>query len=78
MIHLVSEKRGISITFMQSPDTQPAPSPLPFPRPKISLLDLKPAPDHITDLEARNKFVADQLGMTVTEMKAYLASLPRR
>ncbi|HBJ86056.1 MAG TPA: hypothetical protein DDZ88_19755 [Verrucomicrobiales bacterium] len=59
---------------MQSSDTEPQP---PFPRPKISLVDLKHAPRHWTD-EAKNKHMADQLGMTVAEMRRYLDSLPKR
>lgn len=49
-----------------------------YPKPKISLLDLKPAPNNVTDPAARDKFMADQLGMTVEEMRRYLADLPKR
>lgn len=50
---------------------------LPFPRPKISLLDLKPAPRHWPS-EKRSQYMADQMGMTLAEFDAYLDSLPKR
>lgn len=62
---------------MQSSDTPPIPSPCPYPKPKISLLDLQPPPDHLTDEES-SKHMADQMGMTVEEFRAYLDNLPRR
>ncbi|HBJ86057.1 MAG TPA: hypothetical protein DDZ88_19760 [Verrucomicrobiales bacterium] len=59
---------------MKSSDTAPN---LGYPKPKISLVDLKPPPPHLRG-EAQSKHMADQLGMTVEEMRRYLADLPKR